>query len=422
LDLLISFFDETHNMSDRSRRSLIVRVIFVMGLLFLAACMPEVRPPIEAPQALLKLSPEQFPNFRDDMSIDSLETAMKASLEYLNRIDPATSFRFGPDVFTTAHLKESLQAFRAILQRHRSPVDLKKAIETSFWVYKSVGRDGHGGILFTGYYEPVLVGSPTCSDVFRYPIYRKPDDWVRIDLKAFGDEFGNKRIVGRHVGHAVVPYFTRQDIDSSGRLDNKGYELLWVSDRVALFFLQVQGSGKVVFHDGSFRRVNYDCSNGRRYRSIGRLLIEEGKIAREDMSLQQIRLYLKKNPEEVERILNYNERYVFFRFVDDGPLGAIEVPLSTGRSIATDLNLFPRAALAFIETEKPVPGENGLPGSWQTFGRFVLNHDTGEAIRGPGRVDIFWGAGSYAEMAAGHMKQQGVLYFLVKKPAADCLM
>jgi membrane-bound lytic murein transglycosylase A len=241
-------------------------------------------------------------------------------------------------------------------------------------------------------------------------------------LEAFGPEFGKRRIIGRYTGNTVVPYFTRKDIDSDRRLDDGGYELLWVSDRVDLFFLQIQGSGKVVFRDGTICRVNYDCSNGRPYRSIGKLLIDEGKIAQEDMSLQQIRLYLRSNPEEVERILNHNESYVFFRFVDDGPLGAIAVPLTAGRSIATDLSLFPRAALAFVETERPLMDENGLLESWETFGRFVLNQDTGGAIRGPGRVDIFWGAGPYAEMAAGHLKQQGTLYFLVQKPPSKGAM
>lgn len=392
-----------------------VKLVFLTALLFLFTCVPEVRPPIEAPRALVKLTPAQFPDFRDDMSLDSLETAIDKNLEYLNRIDPSTSFRFGPDFFTAAHLAESLETLRATFRQSPSSSELKKAIEASFWVYKSIGRDGRGDILFTGYYEPVLIGSRTYSDGFPYPIYRKPDDWVSVDLGAFSPEFGKERIIGRHVEHTIVPYFTRKDIDSQGRLDNKGYELLWVSDRVDLFFLQIQGSGKVIFHDGTVRHLNYDCSNGRTYRSIGKLLIEECQIAQEDMSLQQIRSYLRSNPEEIERILNHNESYVFFRFVDDGPLGAIEVPLTAGRSIATDLSLFPKAAPAFVETEKPLMDENGLLESWQTFGRFVLNQDTGGAIRGPGRVDIFCGAGPYAELTAGHMKQQGTLYFLVQK-------
>jgi len=407
--------DETHKMKNESK---LIKAVFLSALLLLSTCVPEVRPPVEAPRALVKVSPGQFPDFCDDMPFDSLETAINQSLEYLNRINPSTPFRFGPDFFTATYLSESLRTFRSILRHSQTPGELKKAIASSFWVYKSVGCDGRGDILFTGYYEPVLLGSRTHSDGFPYPIYRKPDDWVSVDLGAFGSEFGQRRIIGRHVEHYVVPYFTRKDIDSHGQLENKGYELLWVSDRVDLFFLQIQGSGKVIFHDGTVRHLNYDCSNGRAYRSIGKLLIEEGEIAKEGMSLQQIRSYLRSNPEKVERILNHNESYVFFRFVDNGPLGAIEVPLTAGRSIATDLSLFPKAAPAFVQTEKPLMDENGLLESWQTFGRFVLNQDTGGAIRGPGRVDVFWGSGPYAELAAGHMKQRGTLYFLVQKPSA----
>jgi membrane-bound lytic murein transglycosylase A len=395
-----------------------VIAVFLIALLSIFTCVPEVRRPIEAPRVLLKLSPDQFPDFRDDLPLDSLERAIDGSLAYLNRIDPSTSFRFGPDLFTADHLVQSLETFRRILQESLSPIEINKAIKTSFWVYKSIG-DGRGDILFTGYYEPFLLGSQIYSDGFPYPIYRKPDDWVSIALNAFDPDYGNERIVGRVVADTVVPYFTRKDIDSRRRLDGKGYELLWVSDLIDLFFLQIQGSGKVVFRDGSVRHVNYACSNGRKYRSIGKLLIEEGKIPKEDMSLQQIRLYLRSYPEDIERILNHNESYVFFRFVDEGPLGALEVPLTAGRSIATDLRIFPKGAPAFIETERPLMDDNGFLESWQAFGRFVLNQDTGGAIRGPGRVDVFWGSGPYAEMAAGHMKQKGTLYFLVQKASSE---
>lgn len=131
--------------------------------------------------------------------------------------------------------------------------------------------------------------------------------------------------------------------------------------------------------------------------------------------MQQIRAYLKNHPEEIDRIFNHNESYVFFKVLDQGATGAINVPLTPWRSVATDLRLFPRAALAFIQTEKPLVADDGSIESWETFGRFVLNQDTGGAIRGPGRVDLFWGSGPYAETAAGYMKHEGTLYFLVLK-------
>ena len=398
-----------------SKTSLITKALFWVGLLFIWACVPEVRPPMEAPGALVKLRPNQFPNFNDDMPFDSLEKAIDQSLEYLNKIDPSRSFRFGKDLFTASHLAESLDIFRAIIQRRPTSEELRKAITASFWVYKSVGRDRKGEVLFTGYYEPVLRASSVYSPDFPFPIYKKPNDWVTVDLKAFDPDFTKNRLVGRLTNQTVVPYFSRKEIDTKGALLKKGYEILWVSDQIDLFFLQIQGSGKVVYDDGSIKHLNYACSNGRAYRSIGKLLIDEGKIPKEEMSLQKIRSYLRSHPEDIERILNYNESYVFFRFVEDGPLGAMGFPVTAGRSIATDLRLFPKAAPAFIETEKPLMDDNGLIERWQTFGRFVLNQDTGGAIRGPGRVDIYWGSGPYAELAAGHMKQTGTLFFFVHK-------
>ena len=384
-------------------------------LVLLAACVPRVKPPVTAPQALVKIRPHQFPDFSDDMSHGSLETAINQSLDYLNRLDPSTSFRFGPDTFTASHLAKSINAFQELIKQNPSTDKLRKAIETSFWVYRSVGSDGRGKVLFTGYYEPALQGSMHPSPDYPYPVYRKPDDWVRIDLGLFNPNYAGQRIVGRYVNQSVVPCFSREEIDSKGSLRQKGSELLWVSDRVDLFFLHIQGSGRVLLEDGTVLHVNYDCNNGRPYRSIGRLLIDEGTISQEEMSMQRIRAYMKNHPQDIERVLNHNQSYVFFRLVDQGPMGAIEVPLTPGRSVATDLRLFPRAALAFIQSEKPSVGEDGTILSWETFGRFVLNQDTGGAIRGPGRLDLFWGCSQYAEMAAGHMQHDGTLYFLVLK-------
>jgi len=384
-------------------------------LLLLVACVPKVKPPVTAPQALVKIRPQQFPDFSDDMSYASLETAIDQSLDYLERLDASTPFRFGPDTFTASHLAKSMKAFCELTKQTPSADKLRKAIKTSFLVYRSVGSDGRGKVLFTGYYEPDLQGSLHLSPNYPYPVYRKPDDWVSVNLGLFNPKYAGERIIGRCVNQTVMPYFSRDDIDSKGCLLEKGCELLWVSDRVDLFFLHIQGSGQVLLEDGTVLHVNYDCANGRPYRSIGRLLIDEGSISEEEISMQQIRAYMKNHPEEIERIFNHNESYVFFRLVDQGPVGSIEVPLTPGRSVATDQRLFPNGALAFIQSEKPIVSEDGIIQSWETFGRFVLNHDTGGALRGPGRVDLFWGSGPYAETAAGHMKHQGTLYFLVLK-------
>ena len=183
--------------------------------------------------------------------------------------------------------------------------------------------------------------------------------------------------------------------------------------------MQIQGSGIIELEDGSTQKVHFAASNGRPYRSIGKKLIDENKIPREEISLESIKKYLQDHKEEKKRILNYNESYIFFEKVEKGPLGNINVVLTPGRSIATDYRLFPKGGLAFITTKKPQKDHSDETIDWQTFSRFVVNQDTGGVIRGPGRVDIFWGTGKNAEFTAGMMQHQGEMYFLVKKPSTN---
>jgi membrane-bound lytic murein transglycosylase A len=285
-------------------------------------------------------------------------------------------------------------------------------------VYQSVGRDQKGEVLFTGYYEPYLKGCSSMSPDCRYPVYGRPNDLLTIDLGAFAEKYKGEKLIGRVQDGVVVPYHDRRDIDEAGALYGKAQAIAWVSDPVALFFLHIQGSGRVVLENGQALVIGYDSSNGRPYRSIGQLLIEEGKISREEMSMQRIRDYLNQNPGEIRRILNHNPSYIFFKLTPDGPLGSLNVKLTPGRSLALDKKLFPPAALTFAMTQKPLSDATGKTTSWTDCQRFMLNQDTGGAITGPGRADFFWGSGPYAELAAGHLKHPGKLYFVVLKPDA----
>jgi membrane-bound lytic murein transglycosylase A len=213
-----------------------------------------------------------------------------------------------------------------------------------------------------------------------------------------------------------VPYYDRNDIDYKDALGDSAEVLAWVTDPIDIFFLQIQGSGKVYLDNGEVINVHYHATNGHPYRSIGKLLIDENKITREEMSMQKIRAYLQAHPEEMETIFNYNPSYVFFKIEPDGPLGNINVRLTPGRSIALDRKLFPPAALTFIVTEKPYLDGSGNIERWSEFSRFALHQDTGGAIKSPGRADLFWGNDHYAEIAAGHLKHTGKLYFLILKP------
>jgi membrane-bound lytic murein transglycosylase A len=192
--------------------------------------------------------------------------------------------------------------------------------------------------------------------------------------------------------------------------------IAWVNDPVALFFLQIQGSGKIRFQDGETINVHYLISNGHPYQSIGKTLIDMGKLVKEKVSMQSIRKYLEDHPNEQEAIFNTNPRYVFFETTEKEPVGCYGIELTPGRALALDRSAFPAGALAFVQAEKPVVGDAGDIIAWTAFSRFFLNQDTGSAIKGPGRADIFWGNGSYAELAAGYLKHPGRLFFLVLKP------
>lgn len=399
-----------------------VAALLALMALLLSGCPPPPKPPpappAEVPPALIRLEPSAYPNFSDDLDYEGLENAFAQSSAYLQAIPATREIEFGRDRYTAGHILHSLQRFQSYIRMRPSGADLQNYIRTSFLVYQSVGRDRKGEVLFTGYYEPLLKGRRSVSPEFRYPLYGRPDDLLTIDLGAFSEKYKGEKLTGRVQNSFVVPYHDRRDIEEAGALYGKAQPLAWVSDPVELFFLHIQGSGRVVFEDGQAIIVGYDASNGRPYRSIGQLLIDEGKISREEMSMQRIRAYLSQNPGEIQRVLDHNPSYIFFKVTPDGPLGSLNVRLTPGRSVALDKKLFPPAALTFVETKKPLSDNQGQVNSWTDCRRFMLNQDTGGAITGPGRADLFWGSGPYAELAAGHLRHPGRLYFLVLRPEA----
>jgi membrane-bound lytic murein transglycosylase A len=376
--------------------------------------VPIKKPPEELP--LVRRSTFSYPDFSDDLALDGLEHSILKSLDYLQKVPADRTYQFGEDRFDAAHLIKSLQHFLDFIRMNPSNKELKKFIRTNYHVYQSVGRNQRGEVLFTGYYEPHLSGSLYKNEEYQYPIYALPTDLIKIDLSAFNEKYKGESIIGRYTGQTVVPYHDRREIDGEDVLFGKAEPLVWVRDPVDVFFLQIQGSGKVFLNTGEVINVHYHGTNGRPYRSIGRLLIEEQKIPKEEMSMQKIRSYLQNHPEEMAPVLNHNPSYVFFKLESEGPLGYINVLLTPGRSVALDRRIFPPAALAYIQAKKPMVNSAGQIDSWIDCNRFVLNQDTGGAIRGPGRADLFWGNGPYAEIAAGHLAHTGKLYFLILKP------
>jgi len=383
---------------------------------FLYGCVGRILKPEPGPASLIKLSFSEHPEFVDDMDYDNLEEGIRQSLSYLKKRPQDTKFKFGQDIYETSHMVDSLVNFLEFIEKKPSADELKKYIDENYYVYKSTGSNGSGEVLFTGYYEPFLEGSLSRSVIYRYPVYGTPSDLISIDLSLFSPKYEGEKITGRYTGQTVVPYYERKEIETGRMLEDKAPVVAWVKDPVDLFFLQIQGSGKVLLDNGETINLHYQSSNGRPYKSIGNLLIQKEIIPHSEMSMQRIRAYLNSTSEDIQDILNYNPSYVFFKTEEDGPLGYLGVKLTPGRSVALDRRIFPLAGILYIETVKPQVSENGEITEWIKSSKFVLNQDTGGAIRGPGRADIFWGNGKYAEIAAGNMKHKGSLYFLILKP------
>jgi membrane-bound lytic murein transglycosylase A len=385
-----------------------------LALVLAVACAP--RPPVAPPPDLIRLEADQVPALVDDQAYRELDRAIGQSLTYLTRVPADRVFHFGDDTYDRDWMIRSLEDFRAMIAAAPDAGQLRRQIKARYHVYRSSGRNGRGEVLFTGYFEPVIEGCRRFGPGCRSPVYGLPEDLLTIDLSLFGERFAGQRIVGRLSGRTVIPYPDRHAIEVENVLSGKAPVLAWAADPVDLFFLHIQGSGRIRFSDGSSLGLRYRATNGRPYRSIGGLLIESGEITREKMSMQAIKAYLRDHPERREEVLAYNPSYVFFETGEGDPVGSLGVALTPGRSLATDPSCFPRAALVFVESHKPLLAASDRIAEWVPFGRFVLNQDTGGAIRGPGRADFFWGRGDYAELAAGHLKHAGALYFLVLKP------
>jgi membrane-bound lytic murein transglycosylase A len=395
----------------------LISMKFAVAIALLFSLFACARPPVTITKPEDASAPRSWRGTTggDDLHFADVAAAARQSLEYYKKIPQDTVFFLGPDKVSALDMVVTLGNFLLIVENNSLTYDQKvERIKNEFMLYRAVGSDGSGKVLFTGYYEPMLSCRRAADETFRYPLYRRPDDIIEVDLTQFGNGFPRSRLFGRLDKKKVIPYYTREEIDQKKALAGRDLEILWCSDIVDISFLQVQGSGRVDLGDGSILSVLYDGANGWPYKGIGRYLIDTGAMTRENMSMQAIREYLRTHPEQLTTILDQNPSYVFFR-LDTGPsIGSIGVPLTPGRSIATDSKLFPRGALAFIATQKPVIENNVIKG-WVPFTRFVLNQDTGGAIKGAGRADVFFGSGAEAELTAGHMQHEGELYFLVRK-------
>ncbi|MRR16684.1 MAG: transglycosylase [Deltaproteobacteria bacterium] len=346
----------------------------------------------------------------DDLDNASLILAIDRSLQFYDGAGRDQTFSLADGQVGADRMKETLLAFRAIVQSGKSLEEKKKSIAEGFYLLRAAGQTGAGDVLFTGYYEPLLEGSPVRTDKYKYPLYRPPPDILTEKISR------NETRVGRMEKGRIIPYYTRREIDVEGVLQGRGLELLWVSDPVELNSLHTQGSGKIRFEDGTIVTVGYAQNNGRPFRSVTLNMLAQNKIGKSDSSYRGFKLWLKSRSEkEILEILSHNERYIFFRFLEQEPVGCLGQPVTPGRTIATDPDFFPQGALAFIRLRKPVLDDQYNVVGRVDFSRFVLNQDKGSAIKGPGRVDLFCGFGEEARATAGSLKEKGELYFLLVK-------
>ncbi|HET9062581.1 MAG TPA: MltA domain-containing protein [Candidatus Binatia bacterium] len=345
----------------------------------------------------------------DDLALEGLRAAAEASKRYYASLGERVYFSLDRDTYSSEQLSRSMDYFLRILD-DTSARRLDQRIARECRSYRPRRGDGH----FTAYFEPVLRAKLRPDERYRYPVYAKPDDLTLVELGRFFP--GDARTINGVVRQGeLFPYLTREEIDGRGLLRGRGLELAWVDDPVELFFLHSQGSGRLDLVDGGEIRVNFAGSNGLPYTSIARHMIDNRVV--DSGSNAEIRHFLTHNPEQRDQILFRNRRYIFFRSVEldskDGPVGSLGQPLIAGRSLATDQRYVPPGALMYIKTRRPVLDSVGNLVGWEKIGRFAFSHDTGAAIKGPGRGDIFWGAGERAGSTAGYVNERGDMIILV---------
>jgi membrane-bound lytic murein transglycosylase A len=389
----------------------------ILAAFCFSACAPVPAPVPSLPEAALKqLEISDYPDFIDDNGYDQLAQSIAMSLDYLRQLPQDRQILFGADPYSVAHLMRSLAFFDRIIRNQPAPEELNRAIRTNFRVYQSIGRQKEKDVLFTGYYEPMLHGSVLPDPRFPIPVHTRPADLVEIDLGAFAADLKGRTIVGKYTGRSVIPYPTRSGIRQQAEFNRIAPPVVWLEDEIDLFILQIQGSGRIVLDNGEQFNILYDGSNGRPYQSIGRLLIDQGRIPADKMSMQAIRSYLQDNPQVAQSVMDHNPRYIFFKRALQGPLGALGRLLTPKRSLAVDRSMLPSAALAFITLPLPRVDPSGNIEKWAPYRGFALAQDAGSAIKGPGRIDLFMGHGRQAEAAASHLKHSGAIYFLVLNP------
>jgi membrane-bound lytic murein transglycosylase A len=379
----------------------LLQLLLGAGLLFMTS--------VVANAAQAKLTPITFQHIEGWASAP-LDTALATFQRSCAEI-AATGHAFGRSVAFGGERQDWLPACQAA---ERAIADPRKFFEEAFVAFAVADAQRPEG-LFTGYYEPEALGSRQASAEFAVPIYARPADLVSFDAKA---EARAGLRYGRLDGGQPKGYFTRREIET-GALAGRGLEIVWLKDWADAFFIHIQGSGRVRLADGSLIRLAYAAKSGQPYTGIGRVLVDRGILSEDNMSMQAIRAWMKSEPKAAREVMWENRSFVFFREValDDpalGPPGAQKVNLTPLASLAVDRGLWMFGTPIWLDTKAPSgPGQALRP----LRGLFIAQ-DTGTAIKGAVRGDVFWGAGEHAALTAGHMKSPGRMIVLLPKPVA----
>jgi membrane-bound lytic murein transglycosylase A len=366
-----------------------------------AAINPETAPLVLKPSSFKAL-----PGWDQDRQDEALAAFSRSCARIMEQ---APGQPFGPDPLMGTAANWQMPCRALLAPGATSPPDARAFFETWFapWQATMAGRQDKG--LFTGYYEASLKGSRTRQGPYQYPLRLRPSDLVTVDLGEFRPELQGQRIAGRVTGGQLKPYEDRAAITRGALPNDNQLDFVWVDSAVDAFFLQIQGSGRVLLDDGSTLHVGYDGQNGWPYYAIGRELVHRGYMDKDQVSMQSIRAWLDAHPDQADEIMNTDKSYVFFKVLaTDGPQGAEDVTLMPGRSLAVDRARLPYGAPIWLDAAPPVPGESPLQ-------RLMVAQDTGGAIRGAVRGDVFWGYGAHAEDLAGKMKAPGRAWLLLPK-------
>ena len=387
------------------------------ALMLLSGCVVFRHPQSLSESAFKQVLPTRLPDFADTKDRAGLIRAAENSLAYLQSLNKETLYTIGDRQVAPALLAASLKEFIKIAKEAKTEADLKAKIAEKFDIYRSVGSDGKGLVTFSSYYEPIFKASKVRTAEYKYPLYRRPNDLVDVNLEDFNSKkYKGEQISGKLDGSKLVPYISRTKIDIDRVLEGKGLEIAWLRSRLEVMNLHVEGSARLEFPDGTVMRADFAGTNSLPFRGHISALKNANMLPEEGDK----EAYIKDHP-ELDAALPYtNPRYVFFELKEmdgsgNGPTGTYGGPLVGGRSIAVDTKYVPLGGLAFFEASLPRFDADGNLLEIGRTGKFVLPQDTGGAIKGPGRVDYFAGSGEEAKRIATRTWENGSLYLLILK-------